>query len=269
MKRLLTVAVFCLLSLSLIAPAGAWAHVAVPDGKSRAADNGIYIATVKVDKLNVRRIPSTKGSVRGVLVRDEQITLVGRDMGTAWVEAETDFGKGWLDARYISVNLDISGLPVTEGFIAPFAVVEANPRGFVHAGPFEEYPVIAKIPFGNELDVVGLHTLNTWVEVVLPDGETHGWISLKLVKVFGDVNDLPTTDKSVLPMARVNTFRLRVRAEPDISSEVITVVRMGELYTIDEQTTSELWYHIVGDFGEGWVQSSFVKVVGVLDPLYR
>lgn len=268
MKRLFATICFLLLVVSLALPPAAQASPIAPNAKQVLHDENIFIATVSVDKLNVRRIPSTKGSVRGILVRGDEVELVGRDKAAAWVEAETDFGKGWIDARYIKVNLDIRGLPITEGFIAPYAVVIAEPRAFVHLGPFEEYPVIAKIAVGTEIDVIGLHTLNTYVQVMLPD-ETIGWISIKLVQVYGDVNDLPTTDKTVLPMARINTFRLRVRALPSTNADTLAVVRLDEFYTIVEQTPSELWYRIEGDFGTGWIEAAFVRVVGVKDALYK
>lgn len=223
---------------------------------------GAIVATIKVDHLNVRRIPDTTGSVLGVLTRDQQVQAIGRNKVSSWLEVITPFGDGWVSALYVSTNDTILKLPVTESLIPPFATVTTSPSVLVRAGPQREYPTVANVPLGTELDVIGLHRDNTYVQVETGDGV--GWVSLQVVAVTGNVNALRTTDREVPALAQVNAYRVRVRTAPNTSAPIIARVRLGERYFIVDQDELGNWYLIRGAFGQGWISAAHVLVIGYL-----
>jgi hypothetical protein len=265
MKRLIFAVLFMLLIVGLALPIQLLAaqEISRPfeQRTDQAGTTGV-IATIKVPWLNVRRIPDTTGSIRGILGLNATVPLIGRTLIADWVEAQTLFGRGWLDARFISTNVSILSLPVTEAFIPPFATVVTSTPAIVRRGPYDEYPVIARYGIGAELDVIGLHRNNTHVQVLTPNGI--GWVSLKQVRVKGDVFSLPVTDRLVPPLARVINYRVRVRAAPDLNASILGLIRLGRVYDILGQTADKAWLLIKSPFGQGWIEASLVEVIGFL-----
>jgi uncharacterized protein YraI len=266
MKRIIVGLLLIIFAGSLLIPSTTQAASTQPNlEKGLAQGNSGIIATVKVERLYVRRIPRLTGSVLGILTRNVQVPLTGRTRIGDWLEAQTSFGVGWIDARYVRTNITILALPVTEGSISPFATVVANVPVFVRSGPFPEYPVVTTVYTGAELDVIGLHSQNTYVQVSTVNGI--GWIPVKTIKTFGLLRGLPVTDHMVLPLAKINGFRVHVRASPGADAPVVATVRLGQSYTIIARNISQTWFQIQGRFGTGWVQASLVVVVGYLDAL--
>jgi uncharacterized protein YgiM (DUF1202 family) len=260
MKRIIIGLFLIIFAGSLLIPSAARAVSTRPDlEKGPAQESGGIIATVKVERLNVRRIPRLTGSVLGVLTLNVQVPLVGRTLIGDWLEAQTAFGAGWIDARYVRTNITILALPVTEGLISPFATVVSSVPVLVRTGPFPEYPIVITVYAGTELDVVGLHSKNTYVQVETPNGV--GWIPVKTVRTVGNLRGLPVTDHTVLPLAKINGFRVSTDAP------VVATARLGQLYTIIARDETWTWFQIQGRFGTGWVQAPLVVVIGYLDAL--
>lgn len=229
-----------------------------------AAQGGTgIVATIKAERLNVRRVPRANGSILGVLTRESVVPLIGRDRVGAWLEAITPFGIGWINARWVSTNASILNLPITDDQVSPFATVITSAVVFVRRGPSVEYPIVDRLRIGDEVDVIGLHSRNTHVEIITPRGRT-GWVALEAVRVEGDLSELPFSDLTVTPLAKVNTFRLRVRQLPSQTAPVIGRARLGVAYDIVGVTSDGLWLEITGDFGRGWVARRFVIVIGNL-----
>lgn len=222
----------------------------------------LVFATIKVKLLYVRRIPRTSGSILGALAFNDQVKLIGRNVVSTWLEAETPFGVGWIDARFVSTNLSILVLPVTDGSIPPFATVVTSPRVVARAGPADEYAVVGVFRFGTELDVIGLHSQNTYVQVMTPNGP--GWIELKLVRVTGDLSLTPYTDKLVLPLAKINAYRVHVHALPTTDSAVFGYAKLGVIYTIVGQSEDGFWLKIKSGDKFGWIYRPLVIVIGYL-----
>ncbi|MDW8300401.1 MAG: SH3 domain-containing protein [Anaerolineae bacterium] len=241
---------------SYAAPAGQASQLALQ------TETGI-VATVKAERLNVRRAPRAGGGSLGFLTRNSVVPLIGRDRVGAWLQAVTPFGIGWISARWVSTNVSIVNLPVTEDQILPFATVITSAVVFVRRGPAVEYAIVDRLRFGDEVDVVGLHSKNTHVEVITPRGR-RGWVVAQAVRTEGDLSQLPFSDLTVTPLAKVNTFRLRVRQQPSDIAPVIGVARLGISYDIVGVTPDGLWLQITGDFGRGWVARRFVTVIGNL-----
>ncbi|MFQ3535627.1 MAG: SH3 domain-containing protein [Aggregatilineales bacterium] len=221
------------------------------------------VATVKAERLNVRRAPRARGGTLGVLMRESVVPLIGRDRVGAWLEAVTPFGIGWINARWVSTNVSILNLPITEDRTLPFATVITSATVFVRRGPAVEYAIVDRLRIGDEVEVIGLHSRNTHVEVVTPRGRV-GWVVLEAVRVEGDLSELHFSDLTVTPLAKINTFRLRVRQQPSQTAPVIGRARLGLAYDIVGVSPDGLWLQITGDFGRGWVARRFVIVIGSL-----
>lgn len=226
------------------------------------SETGIF-ATIKAERLNVRRAPRARGGTLGILTRDSVVPLIGRDRVGAWLEAVTPFGIGWISARWVSTNANIANLPITDDSILPFATVITSAVVFVRRGPAVEYAIVDRLRLGDEVDVIGLHSRNTHVEIVTPRGRK-GWVALEAVRVEGDLSELPFSDLTTTPLAKVNTFRLRVRQAPSNTAPVIGTARLGIAYDIVGVTPDGAWLEITGDFGRGWVARRFVIVIGNL-----
>ncbi|PJF35021.1 MAG: hypothetical protein CUN49_12685 [Candidatus Thermofonsia Clade 1 bacterium] len=227
------------------------------------SETGI-VAIIRAERLNVRRAPRAKGGSLGLLRRDSVVPLIGRNRIGTWLEAITPFGIGWIDARWVSTNADISNLPIKDDQILPFATVATSALVYVRRGPAVEYAIVDRLRFGDEVDVVGLHSQNTHVEIITPRGR-RGWVVTEAVRVEGDLSALPFSDLTVTPLAKINTFRLRVRQLPDPNAPVIGRANLGVSYDIIGVSPDGAWLEITGNFGRGWVLRRFVIVIGNLE----
>jgi uncharacterized protein YgiM (DUF1202 family) len=216
-------------------------------------------ATIKVAKLNVRRAPRTSSTILGELTLNQVVPIVGRDRLASWLQVATPFGTGWIASRFVTTNIDVLRLPLT--YIPPHIIVIANPYAHLRSGPFYSYPVIGRLAYKTDLDIIGLHSRGLMVQVVLENG-TVGWVASDLVKIAGDLTDVPYTDRLVLPLGQIMSYRVRVRAQPSPKGDVLATVGLGEKYTILAVTQSELYYLISGPFGTGWVFADYVRVLG-------
>ena len=266
MKRLATIFLSVLVFFSLFSaqPTPSYAESAEHGAQLTAQGETGVVATVKAERLNVRRAPRASGGSLGLLTRDSVVPLIGRNRVSTWLEAVTPFGVGWIDARWVSTNVSILNLPITDDQVLPFATVTTSALVFVRRGPAVEYAIVDRLRFGDEVDVIGLHSKNTHVEVVTPRGRT-GWVVLEAVRVEGDLSELPFSDLTVTPLAKVNAFRLRVRQLPSESAPVIGTARLGVAYDIVGVSPDGAWLEITGDFGRGWVLRRFVIVIGNLE----
>lgn len=216
-------------------------------------------ATIKIAHLNVRRAPRTTASVIGILNINEVVPVIGRDRLGTWIEILSPFGKGWINTQYILLTDDLLKLPITN--IAPHIIVIANPFAYVRTGPFASYPVLTRLPYGTDLDIVGRHSQGTMVQILLDDGKV-GWVDSELVQIIGDLTDIPFTDRTVLSIGEIISYRVRVRSAPNPNGAVIATVGLGEKYTIQGISANGWYFLISGPFGTGWVFSDYLRVLG-------
>jgi uncharacterized protein YgiM (DUF1202 family) len=257
MLRKLLVLLIAFVLVAVSAPAHTFAAPTSEAGEVR--QQACCTAIIKVAKLNVRRAPRTTSTILGTLALNQRVPVIGRDRLASWLQVVTPVGTGWINSRFVTTDIDVLRLPLT--YVPPHVIVIANPYAHIRSGPFFSYPVIARVPFKSDLDIVGLHSRGIMVQVLLENG-TVGWVDIDLVTLNGDLFDIPFTDRSVLPLGQIAAYRVRVRAAPSPLGAVITTVKLGEKYTILAMTQSELYYLISGPFGTGWVFSDYVQVLG-------
>ncbi len=228
---------------------------------SAHAQSGL-VATVRIDLLNVRRAPRTSYPIIGQLTRDEQVTLIGRNVGASWLEVSTRFGNGWVSAQFVSVNGSIGLLPITEGLISAFAIVSAFPAISVRSGPSTDFPVLGILFIGSTIDVIGQDAKATWLQV--PFGGSSGWIQSQYVTSTGNLSAVQNSADRAQPVARAVVYRLRVRAAPDLTSDVVGVMGEREYVNIIGVNRRGTFWKVQGAFGVGWVSAQYVQAIGNL-----
>ncbi len=219
-------------------------------------------ATVRVDTLNVRRAPGVNFPVLGTLLRNDQITLVGRNAGASWLQASTKFGLGWVNAQFVSVSGGISGLPITDSTISPFVTVAAFPAIVVRSGPAVEFPPLGLLLTGTVADIIGQDAKGDWLQVPFDSGS--GWIQAQFVTITGTTLFTPDSSDNATPVARSVVYRLRVRSAADLTSNVVGVMVQNEYATIIGTNARHTFWKVQGAFGTGWVAAEFVLATGNL-----
>jgi hypothetical protein len=84
--------------------------------------------TVSVDEyINVRRLPSTRASIMGVLAPEQTVQALERLEDTSWVRIQTpDMGIiGWVDASLLASEGDLTTLSVTERWTPRYRPMQA------------------------------------------------------------------------------------------------------------------------------------------------
>lgn len=219
-------------------------------------------ATVRVDTLNVRKAPRATYPIIGQLVRDEEVTLIGRNGAATWLEASTRFGVGWINAQFILASDSIGVLPVTENDVSPFVTVVVFPGIVVRSGPSTQFPALGLLFTGSSADVIGADARGTWLQISAFNG---GWIQAQFVAVTGTMRAIPDSSGSATPVARSVVYRLRVRAAPDLTSDTVGVMAQNEYaYIIGTNARHNFW-KVQGAFGTGWVSAQFVLATGNLE----
>jgi serine/threonine-protein kinase len=77
----------------------------------------------------------------------------------------------------------------------PTPIVQVRTDLTVRLGPGTNYPVVANLPTGITLDIIGVSQDGRWYQVLLPDG-SDGWVSSSrsFVNLAGNVNDIAVVD---------------------------------------------------------------------------
>jgi uncharacterized protein YgiM (DUF1202 family) len=156
----------------------------------------------------------------------------------------------------------------------------------VRAGPGPDAEVLGGIKEGQVYDVIGLSSDGEWVQLAvpaLPGGK--GWVSANFVSVKGAITGaaitqaataaavrLPTPTPRLAPQpaavagtATVKTegTRLRVRAKPSASSDIVGYVYNGEVFDVKSKSDDGRWTEIGGRTGTdnlngGWVSTEYL-----------
>jgi len=225
-----------------------------------AVEPATQTVTVIVAQLNVRRVPESRSTLITVLSKDDRVDAQGRDRTGTWVKVKTSNGLGWVRTAYVITSGQLLALPIVA--IPAFGIINANPVASVRLGPFPAYPVVKQLPYLTDVDVIGLHSKNTAIEIKTLDGVT-GWVDKDLVTVGGNVDVVPDTDRQAPPAAKINAYRVKVRAAPDATADVVTTVQLGQYYLIigTDQTTRWIKIAIPGG-GAGWMPARLATIIG-------
>jgi uncharacterized protein YgiM (DUF1202 family) len=219
---------------------------------------GQAVAHVNQGRLRVRQGPSTQTATLGFLLTGEDVGVVARTADSAWLQVNTRFGTGWIARQFTTLNVDVNALLVIQNS-PPFATVKFRQGVRVRMGPSTQYPVVKRFRQGIGLQVIGSNG-SDWLQVLLPDGGA-GWLRIDTVTLWGTIQQVPVL--TVPAVAQIVSYRVRIRHDPTIASQVLSVGKLGQVYTVVGRDTNRTWWQIQGDFGTGWISARYVRVAGV------
>jgi uncharacterized protein YraI len=157
----------------------------------------------------------------------------------------------------------------------------------VRSGPGPQYSILAVLPGGTQVPVLGTNPSNTWYLVGTAQGA--GWVDVSFTLPRGDFRyvpvirtvvttpapvqvpnslGLPTQQQIPVPALQpgqiiVNTSRLNVRSGPGAQFSVIAVTSGGVSLAPLGVTPDGVWYLVEGIFGRGWVAAEYTIFRGV------
>lgn len=220
-------------------------------------------AIIEADQLNVRRAPGLTYAVIGSLMRNDEVPAVGRDASAAWIEVGTQFGDGWISAKFVTLaGGTLADLPITDANVIPFATISVFPAVAVHSGPSTDFPTIGIFFLGSTVTILGHDAKVNWLQVKTTQGS--GWIQAQYAVISGDFSILPDTTANVAPIAKNVNYRVRVHATANVNSPTIGVLTYLQFVNIVGTNAKGTLWQVQGSFGTGWVDATLVYAYGNL-----
>lgn len=222
--------------------------------------NTMY-APVAVATANLRSGPSTNFSRVGTLKQGQTVRLLGRN--SDWLKVETKGGAtGWVHAELVDVSSQVSESLVTikATTAAPAAApvrtgTTTDDKVNLRRGPGTGHSVLAKLPSGTKLEVVGQQ--GGWFKVVTSKG-TVGWVTDDFLKIGGA--SAPAAAKPSGPVvASVGASRVNLRQGPSTRYGSFGRMNAGTQLTVLARNGE--WFKVRSPRGTvGWVAQDLVNI---------
>jgi N-acetylmuramoyl-L-alanine amidase len=175
------------------------AQNAPEEGISAISESAVIATAFR--RVNVRAAPSTTAEIITTMERGDVVAVVGRsNEDSDWLQVEVGSLTGWVAYFVVSVDGDLSVLPViaveipltpaataTQVTITVITRVNANLR----TAPALNADIGATVPFGTRLIANGRNEAGNWLHVTYDDAQL--WILVSLLNVLdnGSVRALP------------------------------------------------------------------------------
>lgn len=151
---------------------------------------------VNTSYLNVRTGPGIGHEVLTVVKGGAKLIVTAIDGGRVWYQVETSAGTGWVNSTYTVGRGNFAGLPGSASTEREGAHLSgATPRAVVNTahlnirtGPGIGHSVIATVPGGSTLQVLGLSPGRRWYLVEGSFGQ--GWLNNYYVVFRGDFSQV-------------------------------------------------------------------------------
>lgn len=273
--------------------------VTAPSAQPAPGVGGQALGTVvNANILNVRSGPGLNFPILATLPLNQVVTLEGRNADGSWLQIRLAGEQlGWVNSAFVSPNLAIASLPVSEtpappvavtppvtptetapgvGGLALGTVVNANNLN-VRSGPGLNYGILTMLPLGSSAVLEGRDTGGLWLQIRLADGRL-GWVSSAYMTANLDIANLPVIEPETAavvetpaaePAAGIgglatgtvaNTNLLNVRSGPGLNFPVLVVLPMGESVVLEGRDTAGFWLQVrLADGRLGWVSSAFMS----------
>lgn len=159
------------------------------------------VASVNTGSLNVRTGPGMQYGSVATLPFGFGVQMVARNSVGNWVLIQLTNGvTGWVNINYLFTQFPVRSLPVTDEAVEPTVTPTATNTGAlnlnVRVGPSTDNAIIASIPLGTRVTLVGLSYDSLWALVTLPNG-TQGWVTASSLDATVPVRSLALADGSV------------------------------------------------------------------------
>lgn len=262
-----------LISLGLLAPVTA-----------QEEETGV-IATA-YQTVNVRGGPGAQFEIVGQLRAGESVPVDARDTETGlWLRVTlTDGQTGWVASFSVALTGELDVLPTPDaGETTPEpddVRVTAYGRINVRSGPDILYAVIGQLAVG-DVAVASARSNrgNDWLYIEYDD--LAGWVAYFTVTVTGDPDTLPVrvpdpAGDGLIPLTELvrARFNVRLRAAPQVSAAVITVVPFNDAVTPVQRSPDDRWIYVMFEDEAGWalarlfdISTAVVAALPVADDL--
>jgi uncharacterized protein YraI len=225
--------------------------------------------------LRLRAAPFPTAEVIAELTAGTALTVHGRTFGDGWLNVETpDAQTGWVAAGYVELFVALDAIPV----ITPAAPssTAVPPTGEVQPAPVDQpvegadayvrqiggtlrlrqeattaSAILAELPPGTPLDVLGRTADGLWLNVAAPDGQS-GWVFAAYVSIGVQAPVVAATDPDNAPPAAgvrgVAAIAARGRA---LGSQRHVFTTIGDSMTVSAESLDAIGRGIysLGGFG--------------------
>lgn len=201
------------------------------------------VATITVDRLNVREGPGLQHAVIAKLTRGTQVTITDPAAAGDWLRIELPNGnQGWIAATYVSrlaTENSAAKAPTINTTAATTAtastvtstaetntatVAVTTPTAYttparinIRRGPGTNYAVAASVAAGTALEILALNPAGDWYQVRLTGEAEPVWVYAALTRTAGAVDSvrrLTAEELPAAPVAAVQTAPAAVNAPP-------------------------------------------------------
>ena len=220
---------------------------------------------VNTGNLHIRSGPSASHDSIGTVPGGTELPALAMDSGRLWYRVSSVHGDGWVNSYYTVGRGNFSNVPVTSDdpppITGPHLVVNTGNLN-IRSGPSINHRVITTVPGGAKLPVIGVASDRRWYQVESAAGS--GWANFYYTVGRGNFVGIPVTETSAeapsIPAARVivNTEYLNIRSGPSASTAIVTTVSGGTELTVLGMARDRVWYLVEGDFGQGWLNNTYV-----------
>jgi len=159
------------------------------------------VASVNTGSLNVRTGPGMQYGSIATLPFGFGVNMVARNSVGNWILIELTNGvTGWVNVNFLFTQFNTHSLPVSDEAVEPTVTPTATVSGALalnlRNGPSTDNAVIAAIPLGTRVVLLGRNYNSTWAEVQLANGVI-GWAQATALTATVPVRSLALADGSV------------------------------------------------------------------------
>ena len=203
--------------------------------------------------VNVRAEAKSGSTILGTLSKGTKVTVL--DISGSWVHVQSGSLTGYVFEDYIDIDKaqdgGASGPVVSEESFT--GVVKVSGSLNVRKGPGTTYAVVGKLRNGDKVTVTG--STDGWYAISY-DGGTGYVSSAYITKSDGsETTSTPGGDEDA--EGYVIASALNVRSGPGTNYNILGKLYSGDLVEI--LGSSNGWYKIVYDSGEGYVSAEYVQ----------
>ncbi len=230
-------------------------------------------AIVNTSYLNVRSGDGVQFAVLAILSGGTRLEIEGRNQDSTWLLVNDGDVSGWARARYLAIRGNsVQSYPIVNrallASLAPNEVVVNTSYLNMRAGAGVEYPILAILPGGMKLELIGRSSDWGWVFVEMED-RSRDWLKQSFVLLRG-----PTINQTIellddgrflsSPHAVVNTSYLNMRSGDGIEYAILEVLPGGSLLDVLGQNETGSWYMVAHRGRQGWVNARYVLARSLL-----
>ncbi len=231
-------------------------------------------AVVTASTLNVRAAAGLSYSRVDQVYYGNTVWVNGRNLDTTWISLITPDGvAGWVNAKYITSNINFTTLPVISqtgtGIVLTGKLNVRSAPGVVGSS------ILTSAPQGANMTLIGRSSDNSWLFLRAPDA-VEGWSRADYLGTTTNLNSLPVLAGAVptsvatapVPVPPIyyppttgtgNTAVLR--ACPNLGCAPTGNVYTGLTITATGRTGDSTWVYVVTSNGQqGWIPSQYVQL---------